>query len=144
MPEDIAKWLRQSSAAKPNCVSRLRRRIEEIIGIYGWMPWWKFQKYILGFGAQIVIVGCHLDSAAERTPGGYQPHVDPAPGMDDDATGIARVELADARVGSVFDSIGHSPGSSTGGCSGRRSAPPLSRSALGHGGNTFLWYEQAK
>ncbi len=79
----------------------LKPRIEEIIGVYRWMPWWKFQKYMLGFGAQIVIVGCHLDSAAERTPGGYHPSVDPAPGMDDDASGIASC-LAVARYLSAF------------------------------------------
>ncbi len=35
-----------------------------------------------------MIVGCHLDSTASRASG-YNPAVDPAPGVDDDASGIA-------------------------------------------------------
>lgn len=74
----------------------LRLGLEELIGAYRWLPWWKLRDHIVGFGAQIVIVGCHLDSSAERTAGGYNPAVDPAPGMDDNASGIAAC-LAAAR-----------------------------------------------
>jgi hypothetical protein len=74
----------------------LRLSLEELIGAYRWLPWWKLRDHIVGFGAQIVIVGCHLDSSAERTAGGYNPAVDPAPGMDDNASGIAAC-LATAR-----------------------------------------------
>lgn len=79
----VMKELRRTAAGP------LRLRMEEIISAYRWLPWWKFKKYILGFGAQIVIVGCHLDSSGNLTSGGYNPVVDPAPGMDDDASGIA-------------------------------------------------------
>jgi len=41
-----------------------------------------------GFGARTVIVGCHLDSTAAGS-GPYNPATDPAPGADDDASGIA-------------------------------------------------------
>ncbi len=41
-----------------------------------------------GFGARTVIVGCHLDSTAASS-GPYNPATDPAPGADDDASGIA-------------------------------------------------------
>ena len=45
--------------------------------------------------AQIVILGCHMDSTAARD-GGFDPLNDAAPGGDDDATGIAAT-LAVAR-----------------------------------------------
>ena len=41
-----------------------------------------------GIGAKVVVVGCHLDSTAAKD-GGYNPATDPAPGADDDASGIA-------------------------------------------------------
>jgi bacterial leucyl aminopeptidase len=44
----------------------------------------------------IVLVTAHLDSTGDREPG-YQPQIDPAPGADDDASGIAGV-LAAARA----------------------------------------------
>lgn len=44
----------------------------------------------------VVLVTAHLDSTAEREPG-YQPRLDPAPGADDNASGIAGV-LAAARA----------------------------------------------
>lgn len=43
-----------------------------------------------------VLVTAHLDSTAARAPG-YQPHLDPAPGADDDGSGVAGV-LAAART----------------------------------------------
>lgn len=47
-------------------------------------------------GSELVVVGCHLDSTANGwTP--YDAAVDPAPGADDDASGIAAV-LALARL----------------------------------------------
>ncbi|HEX2201673.1 MAG TPA: M28 family peptidase [Longimicrobium sp.] len=46
--------------------------------------------------AEIVLVSAHLDSTAKREPG-YLPVLDPAPGADDDASGIAGV-LAAARA----------------------------------------------
>jgi Zn-dependent M28 family amino/carboxypeptidase len=53
-----------------------------------------------GWGAQIVLVGCHLDSTA-ASDGGYNPALDAAPGADDDASGIAAT-LALARYMTNF------------------------------------------
>lgn len=39
----------------------------------------------------IVVVSAHLDSTAKAEPGGWDPTVDPAPGADDDASGVAAV-----------------------------------------------------
>lgn len=86
---------------KRNVGGPLRLNLEEVVGVYRWLPWWKLQDYQAGVGAQIVIVGCHLDSSAEKTPGGYNPAVDPAPGMDDNASGIAAC-LAAARYLTTF------------------------------------------
>lgn len=48
-----------------------------------------------GLGAKLVLVGCHFDSTAASTPG-YHPATDAAPGLDDNASGIAAC-LAAAR-----------------------------------------------
>jgi len=90
----IDEWKRLAQAP-------LRLRLEEIAGMYPWLPWVKLRAYQVGLGVQLVVVGCHLDSSAKRTPGGYNPVVDPAPGMDDDASGIAAC-LAAARYLSAF------------------------------------------
>ena len=74
---------------------RLRARLEEIFQLRAWHPWWRKACLVRGVGAGVVIVGCHLDSSAGNTPG-YDPLTDPAPGADDDASGIAAV-LAVAR-----------------------------------------------
>lgn len=65
-----------------------RRRLEEIAGIHRWLPSWRVPGHLIGIGAQLVVVGCHLDSSADRTAG-YNPAADAAPGMDDNASGIA-------------------------------------------------------
>lgn len=67
----------------------LKIRLEEILSVYQWVPWSKLKAYRIGFGSQLVIIGCHLDSTAQGSAGGYNPAVDPAPGMDDNASGIA-------------------------------------------------------
>lgn len=67
------------------------------IGMFeDWFPWWLRLCRLPGLGAEVVIVGCHLDSTAAFTPGGYNPLTDPAPGADDNASGIAAA-LAIAR-----------------------------------------------
>ncbi|HPH34447.1 MAG TPA: M28 family metallopeptidase [Methanoregulaceae archaeon] len=68
---------------------QLKNKLEEIFGIYQWYPWWKLREYTIGFGSQLVIFGSHLDSTAQGSAGGYDPATDPAPGMDDNASGIA-------------------------------------------------------
>lgn len=46
--------------------------------------------------SEVIIIAAHLDSSADRDPS-YRPALDPAPGADDDASGIAGV-LAAARA----------------------------------------------
>ena len=87
---------RLEDAIGPQALSELLRlgagplaaTLEEAVGAYRWTPWTR-RDLISGLGAQVIIVGCHLDSTASRTPGGYDPTRDPAPGLDDDASGIA-------------------------------------------------------
>lgn len=74
---------------------QLRLTLEGIFALKPWYPWWLRLCRLPGPGAQLVIVGCHLDSTANSTPG-YNPITDPAPGADDDASGIAAT-LAIAR-----------------------------------------------
>ncbi len=68
----------------------LRRRIEEVLRLRPWYPWWRPLCPVAGFGADLVIVGCHLDSTAGSEPG-YTAATDPAPGRDDDGSGLAGV-----------------------------------------------------
>ncbi len=70
--------------------AELRYRIEQIFRLRPWYPWWKKLCTIAGFGADLVIVGCHLDSTAGFEPG-YVASTDPAPGRDDNASGLAGV-----------------------------------------------------
>ena len=74
---------------------QLRERIERASRLRPWYPPWKPPCPLAGFGADLVIVGCHLDSTAGFDPG-YAAATDPAPGRDDDASGLAAV-LAMAR-----------------------------------------------
>ena len=70
--------------------TELRYRIEQIFRLRPWYPWWKELCTIAGFGADLVIVGCHLDSTANLEPG-YAASTDPAPGRDDNGSGLAGV-----------------------------------------------------
>ncbi|MDH3306207.1 MAG: M28 family metallopeptidase [Acidimicrobiia bacterium] len=69
--------------------------LELAVGLRPWWPWWLARCPWPGYGAGIVLVGCHLDSTAGSSAG-YNPSVSPAPGADDDASGMAAV-LAVAR-----------------------------------------------
>lgn len=81
--------------AAPLSDTELRYRVEQIFGMRPWYPWWKRLCAIAGIGADLVVVGCHLDSTAGFDPG-YVASTSPAPGRDDDGSGVAGV-LALAR-----------------------------------------------
>lgn len=68
----------------------LRREVERIVGLEPWNPWWRPTCPPAGFGAGLVIVGAHLDSTAGFEPG-YAPATHPAPGRDDNGSGLAAV-----------------------------------------------------
>lgn len=65
----------------------MRKKIEYVLDFKPWYSWWRSGCFLPGWGAQLVIVGCHLDSTAGFSPG-YNPATDAAPGMDDNASGI--------------------------------------------------------
>lgn len=75
--------------------ARLVAEVERRFGLGGWIPWWRDAALAPGFGAEIVLVACHLDSTAQGSAG-FNPTTSPAPGADDDASGIA-CTLAAAR-----------------------------------------------
>ena len=68
-----------------------------------WWPWWRLNclHRLPGPGSEILIVGCHLDSTASSTYP-FDPTSDPAPGADDDASGLAAT-LAAARYMKRFE-----------------------------------------
>lgn len=72
-----------------------RRLLLEAAGLKPWILWRLRRCPLPGPGAELVLVGCHLDSSAARDPG-YNPASDAARGADDDGSGIALV-LAAAR-----------------------------------------------
>jgi Peptidase family M28 len=78
----------------------LRREIEDIF--LNESSWWTKDESLNGLGAQMIIVCCHLDSTAGREPmGQYNRRIDPAPGADDNGSGLAAV-LAIAKYLSQF------------------------------------------
>jgi hypothetical protein len=86
-------FLEKDLGALPS--SELRRAVLERVGLAPWIPWRLRLCPLQGPGAELVIVGAHLDSTAARDAG-YQPATGAARGMDDDASGMATV-LAAAR-----------------------------------------------
>lgn len=92
-------WLKEQGLHKVT-PSALRATIERMFELKPWFPWWLKSCPLPGLGAQIVLVGCHLDSSASFTVG-YDAYLDPAPGADDNASGIAAT-LAIARYLSNF------------------------------------------
>ena len=66
-----------------------------LAGLEPWIIWRPRRCPLSGPGAELVLVGCHLDSTAARDAG-YNPATGGARGADDDASGIAAV-LAAAR-----------------------------------------------
>lgn len=87
-------WLEEQGLKSASPIL-LRRELEAIFELKPWRPWWLKLCPLAGLGAKIVIVGCHLDSTAARSSG-YDPATDPAPGQDDDASGLTAT-LAIAR-----------------------------------------------
>lgn len=78
----------------------LRRKLEEILVLRPWYPWWKLRCPSPGIGADLVVVGGHFDSTAGFAPG-YSAPRDPAPGRDDNGSGLAAV-LSLARYFAAF------------------------------------------
>lgn len=68
----------------------LRRELERVLGLQPWSPWWRTTPAAGGLGAGLVIVGGHLDSTAAFEPD-YSPATHPAPGRDDNGSGLAGV-----------------------------------------------------
>ena len=84
-----SEWLREAALADISD-AELRIRIETLLRLHPWYPWWKDSSAIPGYGSDLVIVGCHLDSTAGFEPG-YSAETDPAPGRDDNGSGTAAV-----------------------------------------------------
>ncbi len=82
-----------------------RSRLEALLGLRVWWPW-RCLLAAHGFGARIVLLGCHLDSTAASGPG-YNSVTDPAPGADDDASGIATVLAAARRLWQFRNTLTH-------------------------------------
>jgi hypothetical protein len=80
------KWLEACGIAR---LSPLQARwaVEQALLLFPWYPWWRKRCPLSGIGAELVIVGCHLDSTASYTPG-YVPETGAAPGTDDDGSGL--------------------------------------------------------
>lgn len=78
------KWSAQLQA-QAKTPWKLRRLAELQLGIYQYPV---LRCPVAGYGARLVLVGCHLDSTAAYD-GQFDPASDVAPGADDDASGIA-------------------------------------------------------
>ena len=81
------KWLKEQELNRLQPLE-LRVIFEKIFILKSWFPWWLRLCPLPGVGSEIIIVGCHMDSTAANTSG-YDPVTDPAPGADDNASGIA-------------------------------------------------------
>lgn len=80
-------WFQQEGLSRMSD-AELREQLEKLLRLRPWYPWWKKLCKIAGYGADLVIVGGHLDSTAGFEPG-YVAASDPAPGRDDNASGLA-------------------------------------------------------
>ncbi len=70
--------------------AEIRRDIERILKLEPWYPWWRLNCQMPGLGAQIVVVGAHMDSTAGFEPG-YSASSDAALGCDDNGSGTAAI-----------------------------------------------------
>jgi hypothetical protein len=100
-----ADWFKSPDMKRMTDVE-LRYRIEGLFRLRPWYPWWKKICEIAGFGADLVIVGCHLDSTAGFDPG-YSAATDPAPGRDDNASGLAGVLTLARHLWSMRGTLTH-------------------------------------
>jgi hypothetical protein len=94
-------WLQEKGISKYS-KDQLTQYLQKLM-MPKWFPWWlRFCMVRLpGAGAEIVLLGAHFDSTASRGHP-YDPVSDPAPGADDNASGIATI-LAAARYLKRFD-----------------------------------------
>jgi hypothetical protein len=81
-------------------------RLEELLGLRPWQNWWCLKTPVAGFGAGILMVGCHLDSTAGFDTG-FDPATDPAPGRDDDGSGLAGVLSIARHMASLRGKLTH-------------------------------------
>jgi hypothetical protein len=78
----------------------LDKGLKEAFNLKPWIPWERKDIDLPGPDSKIIVIGCHLDSTATRSDP-YTPSQDPAPGADDDGSGLAGV-LAIAKYLSQF------------------------------------------
>ena len=83
-----------------------RRILLELAGLKPWIVWRPRLCTVPGPGAELVLVGCHLDSTAARDAG-YNPATGAARGADDDASGIAAVLAAARELWNQRDKLRH-------------------------------------
>lgn len=83
-----------------------RRMLLDLAGLKPWIVWRHRPCPLPGPGAELVLVGCHLDSTAARDPG-YNPATSAARGADDDASGIATVLAAARELWSQLGRLRH-------------------------------------
>jgi hypothetical protein len=84
----------------------LRRELARVVALEPWNPWWKLKCPMAGLGAGLVIVGAHLDSTAGFDPG-YSSATDPAPGRDDNGSGLAAVLTLAQNLRHLADKLTH-------------------------------------
>jgi hypothetical protein len=75
----------------------LNKNLKKIFNLQPWIPWEKKDIELPGSDSEIIIIGCHLDSTGSASGTSsipYHPSQDPAPGADDDGSGIAGVLTA--------------------------------------------------
>jgi hypothetical protein len=65
----------------------IRHELEKVFKL-NYYNWWVKDQPLSGINSEIIIIGCHMDSTASSEPG-YNPLSDPAPGKDDDGSGVA-------------------------------------------------------
>lgn len=81
------EWIREQRLREMHPLLA-RHRLERALFLHPWYPWRFRLCPLYRPGAELVLVGCHLDSTANFSSG-YDPLTDSAPGADDDASGIA-------------------------------------------------------
>ncbi len=89
-------------------VTALRDELEKICGSAQTPPfqfnggtYFNVEAEITGSSSDLVVIGAHLDSTAANEPTGYNAYQDPAPGADDDASGVAAVVAVAAALRAI-------------------------------------------